>query len=356
MLLISAPPGIFVPYDAEVVILLARDDVEIPIGVEVEELQAVELHPVPGAAYVAGAPFAGGRIAGGGEPHDARCSFCVFTGEDDIRCAVQVDIADRDRFTQLDRMDSIGVFVKELEEELLDSRIDLAVHSLKDMPTLMPAGLHLAAVTERLDPRDVLVTRGELLEELTPGARIGTGSLRRSIQLSKQRPDLKVQSIRGNVDTRLRKVAQGELDGVVLAAAALIRLDWQEKITQYLPTEQFLPSVGQGALVIEIRRDDEEILELVSQINDIPAWQSTSAERAFLSTLGGGCRAPIAALASVDGGILRMTGMAASQDGVKVLHDSIEGEASSAEQIGETLAQKLLGMGAALFIAEVKDR
>ncbi len=261
---------------------------------------------------------------------------------------------DRDRHIQLDRMEAIGVFVKELEEALLGGEIDLAVHSLKDVPTAIPEGLCLAAVTERLDPRDVLVSRSESLDNLPPGSQIGTGSLRRSIQLSRYRPDLEVRGIRGNVDTRLRKVQEGQVDGVVLAAAALIRLGWRESITQYLPVEDFLPSAGQGALAIEIRRDDEAVTELASGINHVQSWQCIGAERAFLSALGGGCRAPIAALASVEGSELQITGMAASADGNKILRGSAEGRASSAEEVGENLAKKLLSMGAAEFIEEAR--
>jgi hydroxymethylbilane synthase len=263
---------------------------------------------------------------------------------------------DRDQQTQLDRLDTIGIFTKELEEALLDRRIDVAVHSLKDVPTLAPEELCLAAVTERLDPRDVLVSRGELLAELLPGARIGTGSLRRSIQLSRCRPDLKVQGIRGNVDTRLRKVARGEIEGVIVAAAAMMRLNWPDKITQHLPTEDFLPSPGQGALALEVRRDDEEMLELVDKVNHIATWQSITAERAFLSALGGGCRAPIAALAAVREGRLKIAGMAASPDGTRILQSSAESEASAAGPVGEQLAQELLALGAAQFIAEATGR
>lgn len=259
---------------------------------------------------------------------------------------------DRNQNIPLDRMDSIGIFTKELEEALLNERIDLAVHSLKDMPTIMPDQLYLAAVLERSDPRDVLVTRGERLDDLPPGSRIGTGSPRRSIQLSRYRPDLEARSIRGNIDTRLKKIQGGEVDGVILAAAALIRLGWQEKITQYLTVEDFLPSPGQGAIAIEMRRNDNYLQALVSRINHTPTWQCITAERVFLSTLGGGCRAPIAALASIKGDQLHIAGMAASNDGTKMLRISGEGMITSAEKTGADLAKELLAMGAAEFIAE----
>jgi len=248
---------------------------------------------------------------------------------------------DRNRRTQLDRMTGIGVFVKEIEEALLDGRIDIAIHSLKDVPTETPQ-----EVTERLDPRDVLVSRTGRLDELPPGSKIGTSSLRRIIQLTRYRPDLEASGIRGNIDTRLRKVFSGEFDGVILAAAAILRLGWEDRISEYLPTEPFLPAVGQGVLVIEARLDDEEAAELVSPINDLPTWQSITAERTFLSALGGGCRTPIAALGTVNDNTLKLEGMVADVSGQKVLYASEEGSAMSPQEIGAQLAQKMLSMGA----------
>ena len=269
------------------------------------------------------------------------------------RIATRADIK---RNVQLEHMGEIGVFVKDLEEALLDSRIDVAVHSLKDVPTKIPSGLRLSAVLERLDPRDVLVTRGQGLSGFAPGSTIGTGSLRRAVQIKACRPDLEVCGIRGNVDTRLRMVADGEVDGVILAAAAMKRLDWGGRITEYLPVEQFLPAVGQGTLVIEARSDDKEVNEIVAPLNHLPTWQCVSAERAMLSALGGGCRAPIAALGTVTGTSLRLEGMVADASGEKILHGSEEGGAISPEELGVKLAQKLLAMGAAEFIAEARER
>ena len=263
---------------------------------------------------------------------------------------------DRNRRTQLDRMAGIGVFVKEIEEALLDGRIDIAVHSLKDVPTEMPQELCLLAVTERLDPRDVLVSRTGRLDQIPPGSKIGTGSLRRTVQLAQYRPDLETCGIRGNIDTRLRKVSSGEVDGVILAAAAILRLGWEDKISEYLPIESFLPAVGQGTLVIEARLDDREVAELVSPINNLPTWQSITAERTFLSALGGGCRAPIAALGTVGYTTLKLQGMVADISGQKVLYASEEGSAMSPEEIGAHLARKMLNMGAYEFISEVRSR
>jgi hydroxymethylbilane synthase len=259
---------------------------------------------------------------------------------------------DKDRHTSLVKM-GIAVFVKELEEALLEGRIDLAVHSLKDVPTELPRGLYLPAVIEREDPRDVLVAKARL-DDLPSGARIGTDSLRRRVQLARYRPDLKIGSIRGNVDTRLRKVAAGEFDGVITAAAAMLRLGRKDEITEYLPVECFLPAVGQGAMVIEARQDDKEIIDLMAAINHIPTWRCVTGERAFLLTLGGGCRAPIASLATIERGVLKLAGMVASMDGSKMLYDCAEGEEKSPEEIGVRLAKKLLKAGAAEFIEEAQ--
>ncbi|MBI2859936.1 MAG: hydroxymethylbilane synthase [Chloroflexi bacterium] len=260
---------------------------------------------------------------------------------------------DRATHVSLERMGGIGVFVKELEEALLDGRIDLAVHSLKDVPTEMPEGLYLAAVPERLDPCDVLVARAGGLEDLPPGAVVGTGSLRRSVQLLRRRPDLVIASVRGNVDTRLRKVYDSELDAVVLAAAALVRLGWEDRISQYLCVDDFLPAVGQGALVIEARSDDAHMSEILATLNDLAAWQATAAERAFLKEVGGGCRAPIAALGAIEGDRLKLEGMVADAAGLKMLRDREEGDAGSPEEVGLRLAQKMLAMGAGELLAEV---
>lgn len=262
-----------------------------------------------------------------------------------------VTAGDRDRQTQLDRI-GVAVFVKELEDALLEKRIDLAVHSLKDVPTELPSCLCLIAVTERADPRDAIVARAKL-EELPPHSKIGTDSLRRSVQIDNYRSDLDICGIRGNVDTRLNKVASGQYDGVVVAAAAMHRLGWEDRITQYLPLDHFLPAVGQGALAIEAREDDIEMAEILSPLNHLPTWQSVMAERAFLSALGGGCRAPIAALGTVSGDILTLEGMVASINSKKVLRFPEKGDAKSAEEVGRRLADRMLSMGASEFLAEV---
>jgi len=258
---------------------------------------------------------------------------------------------DRENTTALDKFAGQGVFVKELEQALIDGEINLAVHSLKDLPTEIPEGLLLAAVTARLDPRDVLVSRGKRLADLAPGSRIGTGSLRRAVQLLTYRSDLEIREIRGNIDTRLQKVTQGEFDGIIVAAAALIRLGWEDKITEYLPADHFVPAVGQGALGIEIRSDDTETAEVVSRVNHEPTWQSVTAEREFLRALGGGCRAPIAALGTVSANALKLEGMVATADASHILRRSEEGDALAPEKVGLRLAQTMAGMGALDLIA-----
>ena len=253
---------------------------------------------------------------------------------------------DRQKEISLEELGGEGVFVKELEEALLQGKIDIAVHSLKDMPAVTPAGLRLASVTRRIDPRDVMVSRAGKLSELSPGARIGTGSRRRSIQILARRADLEICGLRGNIDTRLRKAFTGELDGVVLAAAALIRLGREDVISDYFPPEHFVPAVGQGALGIEIRSGDDYISELVALINHEPTWQCITAERTLLHTLGGGCRAPIAALGMVTDGVLRLRGMVAGRNCSDILYHMIEGSCSAPEEAGSRLAGQMLEKGA----------
>jgi len=260
---------------------------------------------------------------------------------------------DRDKSTPLEIAPGQRMFVKELEDALLNNRIDIAVHSLKDMTTALPPGLSLAAVTTRLDPGDVLVTNGEKLAELAPDSTIGTGGLRRAAQLLACRPDLKVTGMRGNVDTRLEKVSRGEFDGIILAAAAIIRLGQEHRITEYLSLESFLPAAGQGALGIEIRAEDKEAAQLISAVNHNPTWQSVIAERAFLNTLGTGCRAPVAALGTINGNTLTLQGMVASNNGKKLLKATETGDNLAPEEIGKRLAQRMVKMGALQLITGV---
>ncbi len=263
-----------------------------------------------------------------------------------------VTAGDRDHHTSLDRI-GVAVFVKELELALISRKVDVAVHSLKDVPTELGKGLTLAAVLAREDVRDVLISKsGKGLAQLPRGARLGTASQRRAVQLKTFRPDLVIRPLRGNIDTRMKKAFSDELDGVVLAGAALARLGWQDRVTEYLSTELCLPMVGQGALSVEVRKDDEEMVTLVSALNHEPTQRSTSAERAFLRALGGGCRAPIAALGSVADGVLRLEGLVASSDGCHMFRPCRQGAPAEAEQVGRLLAEKILHMGAGQFIEE----
>lgn len=260
---------------------------------------------------------------------------------------------DRQKTVSPGRIPGYGVFVKEIQEALLDGRIDLAVHSLKDLPAPTPDRLSLAAVTKRLDPRDILVSRGRKLSQLAPNSVIGTGSPRRTAQLLAYRSDLTMTEIRGNIDTRLRKVSSGEVDGVIVAAAAMIRLGWEDRITEYLPVEHFLPQAGQGVLAIEIRADDSEMLTLVQPVRHEPTWQSTVAERAFLQAMGGGCSAAIACLGIVSGNAFQLQGMAASRG--KLLYASQKGSVLAPAEVAEQLAQRLLKMGATRTVAEARE-
>ncbi|MFQ5826030.1 MAG: hydroxymethylbilane synthase [Dehalococcoidia bacterium] len=247
-----------------------------------------------------------------------------------------------------------GIFTKELETALLQGEIDLAVHSFKDMPIQLSPGLRIAAIGAREDARDALISReGQPLSRLSPGARLGTSSPRRAAQIRARRPDLNIVDLRGNIDTRLRKVKEGQVEAAVLAAAGLIRLGWADRITEYLPPEVCLPAVGQGALAMEIRGDDGELKDMLSILDHEPTRQATTAERAFLEHLGGGCQTPIGAFAQVLGPALRLQGMIASPQGGKLLRDEVEGEAGEPEKVGRELAQKLLGRGAGEILSEV---
>ncbi len=262
---------------------------------------------------------------------------------------------DRHRQISLDVLGGEGVFVRELEEALRDGTIDMAVHSAKDMPTEIPEGLRLGATPIRVDPRDVLVSRSGKLKELAAGSRIGTGSQRRAVQIGALRPDLEIGGLRGNVDTRLRKVASGEFDGILVAAAALIRLGLEDHVTEYLTLETFVPAVGQGSLGIEIRAGDGRMADVVAPLNHEPTWQAVIAERAFLQALGGGCRAPIAALGNVNGGRLHLTGMVADPEGRTILRREVVGDTTDPEEAGNLLAREMIEIGAESLVRRGKQ-
>ncbi|HYN87639.1 MAG TPA: hydroxymethylbilane synthase [Ardenticatenaceae bacterium] len=232
-----------------------------------------------------------------------------------------------------------GLFVKEIEEALLSGAIDMAVHSLKDLPAEQPAGLVIAAYPERADPRDVLVSRdGRPLAELAAGARVGTSSLRRSVQLQALRPDIEVANIRGNVDTRLRKLDEGQYDAIVVAAAGLDRLGLHDRATEFFEPAFFLPAPGQGALAVEVRAGAAEMLALLGALDHGPTRVTVEAERAFLQRLEGGCAVPFAAHARLDGDVLTLRGMLADEDGGNMVVASTRGPASRARRLGHDLA------------------
>jgi len=239
-----------------------------------------------------------------------------------------------------------GLFTKELETEMLEGTIDLAVHSLKDMPTELPEGLTLAAITKRVDPGDALISpKYKTLANLPQGAKVGTSSLRRKAQLLSVRPDLSICELRGNVDTRLKKLETDQLDAIVLAAAGLKRLGWQEHITEILPKEVCLPAVGQGALAIESRTNDQEILELLAFLNDQATRAAVTAERAFLKTVEGGCQVPVGVFATLEDDMLTVKAIIATIDGQMAIKDCVVGASSEAVSLGETLANRMLDAG-----------
>lgn len=240
-----------------------------------------------------------------------------------------------------------GLFIKEIEEALLDASVDLAVHSLKDLPTDQPAGLKVAAVPAREDARDVLISAaGKLLDELPPGSRIGTGSLRRQSQLRALRRDLSMLPMRGNLDTRLRKLDRGDCDALVLAAAGVHRLGLRERITEYFSASRVCPAVGQGALAIECREGDGNTASAVQRLDDAASHLAVRAERAMLRHLGGGCQVPIAAYAVLDGGGLRLVGVVAALQGDTVIRAEASGSAEDPESLGGRVADDLLRQGA----------
>jgi len=247
-----------------------------------------------------------------------------------------------------------GLFVKEIEEALLARQVDLAVHSMKDVPAMLPEGLEIAAVPAREDPRDVLVSgKAGTLEELPHGAVIGTGSLRRGAQALALRPDLRVETLRGNLDTRLRKARDGGYDAVILAAAGLHRMGWKDRITAYLDPDVFIPAIGQGALGIEVRADDREVWGLLRGLHDVPTAAAVTAERAFLKELEGGCQVPIGGHAQVRGASVALTGLVASLDGRTLYRETLQAPCEEAERLGRELARELLDRGARTILEEV---
>ncbi len=264
-------------------------------------------------------------------------------------CRIEIVKTTGDKITDvpLAKVGTKGLFTKEIEEALLDGRAHLAVHSLKDLPTGLPEGLVLAAVPRREDPRDAVV--GKKLADLPDGARVGTSSLRRAAQLRQLRPGLQVESVRGNLDTRLRKLDEGQYDAILLAAAGLKRLGWGDRIAEILPPEQMCPAVGQGALAIETRTG----FDGVAMLDHADTHSAVMAERAVLGALGGGCQVPIGAYATVSEGRVHILAIVAAPDGTQVIRAEAEGPSAEAAQIGARLAAELLQRGARQILEAV---
>jgi hydroxymethylbilane synthase len=247
-----------------------------------------------------------------------------------------------------------GLFTQELERELLEGRLDAAVHSLKDLPVENLPGLTVAAIPARAEVSDVLISaKGLTLENLPEGAVVGTSSLRRMAQLLSYRPDLCTRSLRGNVDTRLRKALAGEYDAIILAGAGLQRLNLDVHVTEWLPLQIMLPAPGQGALAVQCRSDDQDTQGLLAVLDDLPTRQATTAERSFLSGLGGGCAVPVAAFAQVQENLISLTGLVASPGGEQILR--ISGEGKDPSELGAALAKEALAQGAERILAATRQ-
>lgn len=256
--------------------------------------------------------------------------------------------------TPLAKVGGKGLFVKELEQGMLRGDADIAVHSMKDVPVDFPPGLHLAVICEREDPRDAFVSNTYAdIASLPQGAKVGTSSLRRQCQLRAARPDLEILDLRGNVNTRLSKLDEGRYDAIILASAGLKRLGFGARIRASLSTEQSLPAIGQGAVGIETRSDDERIHALIAHLDSAATRTCVLAERAMNDRLEGGCQVPIAGFAELHGDRLHLRGLVGRPDGQVVIRGEIEGPASDAERLGTTLAEDLLGRGADVILAEV---
>ncbi|HYK87138.1 MAG TPA: hydroxymethylbilane synthase [Acidobacteriota bacterium] len=274
----------------------------------------------------------------------------------DVQVTIKVirTSADKDATSSIRAGSGIGVFVKEIEEALLAHEIDLAVHSMKDVPTRIPDQLEIAAIPEREDPRDALIIRGsaENLEGLPSGAAVGTGSVRRQAQILAWRKDIRVADIRGNVDTRLQKLANGAYDAIVLACAGLIRLGLDGRITARLDLARMLPAPGQGALALETRKGDHAVHSVIDFLNHRPTAVTVRAERAFLRRLGGGCNVPVAVHAAYRDGTILIDGLISAPDGSRIIRDSTTADDHTAEEAAVVLADKILSHGGKFLLED----
>jgi hydroxymethylbilane synthase len=248
-----------------------------------------------------------------------------------------------------------GLFTKELEVELMAGTVDLCVHSMKDVPTELPEGCFIAAMPERVDPRDVIVSgAGYDLTTLPEGARLGTSSLRRRAQVMHLRPDLEIVDVRGNLDTRMRKAEEGQVDAVILAAAGITRMGWADRITSYVPVTQMVPAVGQGAIGIEIREDDEFLRHVMEQIGHPETMECVTAERIVMRMLEGGCQVPIGAYARYEDETLVMDALVGSVDGSRIVREQLCGDAGEPEALGHAMVERLLALGAGEILEEIR--
>lgn len=271
-----------------------------------------------------------------------------------IRSEKIVTKGDRILNVTLSKVGGKGLFVKEIEQALLDGKIDLAVHSMKDMPSEMAPGLVIGSIPKREIPTDALLSRDKkTLDELPSGAVVGTSSLRRQAQILAYRPDLKVEPVRGNLETRIRKMQEGQFDAIILATSGLKRMDWENKICQELSPDIMLPAVGQGALAIQCREDDKVLLALLKRLNHDETMKAVYAERAFLHAFQGGCHMPIAAYATLDQDDIHLTGLVAHPDGTTVIKKSSTGK--DAEKLGKDLAELLKEEGAGQLLETVRE-
>jgi hydroxymethylbilane synthase len=272
----------------------------------------------------------------------------------DIELVSMSTQGDRILDTPLAKVGGKGLFVKELESGMLERRADLAVHSMKDVPVEFPEGLGLAAILPREDPRDVVISNSVAsIDELSQHARVGTSSLRRQCQLRAWRPDLQVLDLRGNVNSRLAKLDSGAYDAILLAAAGVKRMGWEERITQVLSPEQFLPAIGQGAIGIEIRLDDHRVAALVAELNDEQTATRVAAERALNAALQGGCQVPIGGYAEISHAVIVLRALVGNPDGSRVIRGDISGRPADAEELGRVLAEDLLSRGAREVLEQV---
>ena len=275
--------------------------------------------------------------------------------EIDLRIKIIKTTGDQLQDIALSKIGDKGLFTRQIETELLNGEIDLAVHSLKDLQTEQPGGLIIGAVCERELPNDVLISkRFSSINELPHGAAVATGSLRRRSQLLNARPDLRIAEIRGNVPTRLDKYMTSDLDAMILAYAGMHRLQLISDICHPIATDMMLPAVGQGAVAVEIREKDEYVQEMVAELDHAPTRQCVTAERAFLRRLEGGCQVPIGALCTIDDAGIRLEGMVGSLDGRKMFRESLSGRAEDAERVGSDLAERLIGRGAQRLLDDAR--